>query len=185
MRRRRTCWKTSRNGTTTPTTIRDALTEDDIRATDKRARFVTVAAYEEAGGAVRRDLFAEDDEGVFLLDAALLDRLALEKLRSEAEQVKAEGWKWVEAALDVDRSEMDFRVRRPEPCPCRTRKPRSTSVFRKSTRSCLSKQRRAERGNLRTASTPSSPASRSWKTRESAYTPEVAGHCRSYRHARP
>ena len=96
-------------------TIRDALTENDIRASDKRARFVTVAAYEEAGGAVRRDLFAEDDEGVFLLDAALLDRLALEKLRLEAEQVKAEGWKWVEAALDVDRSEMDFRVRRPEP----------------------------------------------------------------------
>jgi ParB family transcriptional regulator, chromosome partitioning protein len=96
-------------------TIRDALTENDIRASDKRARFVTVAAYEEAGGAVRRDLFAEDDEGVFLLDAALLDRLALEKVRLEAEQVKAEGWKWVEAALDVDRSEMDFRVRRPEP----------------------------------------------------------------------
>ena len=96
-------------------TIRDALTENDIRASDKRARFVTVAAYEEAGGAVRRDLFAEDDEGVFLFDAPLLDRLALEKLRLEAEQVKAEGWKWVEAALDVDRSEMDFRVRRPEP----------------------------------------------------------------------
>src|SRR5580704_11344837 len=53
-------------------TIRDALTENDIRASDKRARFVTVAAYEEAGGAVRRDLFAEDDDGVFLLDAALL-----------------------------------------------------------------------------------------------------------------
>jgi len=98
-------------------TIRDALTEDDIRASDRRARFVTVAAYEEAGGAVRRDLFAQDDEGVFLLDAALLDRLALEKLRSEAETVRAEGWKWVEAALDVDRSEMDYRVRRPESVP--------------------------------------------------------------------
>ncbi len=98
-------------------TIRDALTEDDIRATDKRARFVTVAAYEEAGGAVRRDLFAEGDEGVFLLDSALLDRLALEKLRTEAAMVKAEGWKWVEVAIDVDRSEMDFRVRRPERLP--------------------------------------------------------------------
>ncbi len=98
-------------------TIRDALTENDIRATDKRARFVTIAAYEDAGGAVRRDLFAEDDEGVFLLDSALLDRLALEKLRAKAEAVKAEGWKWVEIAIDVDRSEMDFRVRRPEPLP--------------------------------------------------------------------
>ncbi|HTR34992.1 MAG TPA: ParB/RepB/Spo0J family partition protein [Bryobacteraceae bacterium] len=98
-----------------PDTIRDALTENDIRASDKRAQFVTVAAYEEAGGAVRRDLFAEDDEGVFLLDSQLLDRLALEKLKSEAEAIKAEGWKWVEVAVEVDRSEMDFRVRRPEP----------------------------------------------------------------------
>ncbi len=96
-------------------TIRDSLTENDIRASDKRARFVTVAAYEEAGGAVRRDLFAEDDQGVFLLDSALLDRLALDKLKAESEKVKAEGWKWVDVALDIDHSEMDFRVRRPEP----------------------------------------------------------------------
>jgi ParB family transcriptional regulator, chromosome partitioning protein len=100
-----------------PSYIRNALTQDDIRATDKRARFVTVAAYEEAGGAVRRDLFAEDDEGVFLLDGQLLDRLALEKLKTEAETVKAEGWQWVEPALELDRPEMDFRVRRPDPLP--------------------------------------------------------------------
>ncbi len=98
-----------------PETIRDSLTENDIRASDKRARFVTVEAYEEAGGAIRRDLFAEGDEGVFLLDSVLLDRLALQKLKSEAETVKAEGWKWVDTAVDVDRSEMDFRVMRPEP----------------------------------------------------------------------
>jgi ParB family chromosome partitioning protein len=100
-----------------PDTIRDALTENDIRATDKRARFVTIDAYEEAGGAVRRDLFAEDEEGVFLMDSTVLDRLALEKLNSEAETIKAEGWKWVDAALDVDRSELDFRVMRPQPLP--------------------------------------------------------------------
>jgi ParB family transcriptional regulator, chromosome partitioning protein len=100
-----------------PDDIRNALTQDDIAATDRRARFVTLPAYEEAGGTFRRDLFAEGDEGVFLLDAELLDRLALEKLQAEAEVIKAEGWKWVEAAVTVDRSEMDFRVRRPEPLP--------------------------------------------------------------------
>lgn len=100
-----------------PETIRDALTEDDIRASDKRVRFVTLETYEEAGGAIRRDLFAEDEEGVFLLDGELLDRLAREKLASEAEAVKAEGWKWTETALYVDRSEIDFRVRRPEHLP--------------------------------------------------------------------
>jgi ParB family chromosome partitioning protein len=98
--------------------IRKFLTEDDITATDKRARFVTVAAYEAAGGEVRRDLFADEDEGVFLLDAELLNRLAKEKLQAEAEAVKAEGWKWAEIVPEFHREEYgDFRVRRPEPLP--------------------------------------------------------------------
>jgi ParB family transcriptional regulator, chromosome partitioning protein len=101
----------------TPRHIRDALTQGDIRATDKRARFVTIAAYEEAGGGVRRDLFAQGDDGVFLLDAALLDRLALDKLRAEAERLRGEGWKWVEAVMELDRSETNFRERDPEPLP--------------------------------------------------------------------
>jgi ParB family chromosome partitioning protein len=100
-----------------PDDIRSALTQDDIAATDRRARFVTLAAYEQAGGGIRRDLFAEGDEGVFLLDAALLNRLAREKLASEAEAVQAEGWKWVETTPEIDRWEMNFRVMRPEPLP--------------------------------------------------------------------
>ena len=101
-----------------PEDIRDALTQGEIAATDKRARFVTVAAYEEAGGAVKRDLFAAGDEGVFLLDAALLDRLAQQKLQAEAEALKAEGWKWVEAVPELDyEARGEFRVRRPEPLP--------------------------------------------------------------------
>ena len=76
-----------------PRSIRSALTQDEIPATDKRVRFVTVSGYEEAGGAVRRDLFAAGDDGIFILDSALLDRLALEKLQSEAQAVYAEGWK--------------------------------------------------------------------------------------------
>jgi single stranded DNA-binding protein len=71
---------------THPSSIRRALTQGEIMATDKRVRFVTFAAYEEAGGAVRRDLLAEGDDGVFILDAELLDRLAREKLEAEAER---------------------------------------------------------------------------------------------------
>jgi ParB family chromosome partitioning protein len=104
-----------RNGS--PANIRAVLTQDEIGATDKRVRYVTLAAYEAEGGALRRDLFAEGEKGMFVLDAQLLDRLAMEKLTLEAETVKAEGWKWVEMALELDRSEMDFRVRRPEPLP--------------------------------------------------------------------
>lgn len=35
-----------------PDDIRSALTQDDIAATDRRARFVTLAAYEQAGGGI-------------------------------------------------------------------------------------------------------------------------------------
>jgi len=82
--------------------IRSALTEDKIAATDRRARLVTVSAYEEAGGAVTRDLFDESDGGTFLLDSALLDRLAQQKLEAAAEEVRKEGWKWVEVHLELD-----------------------------------------------------------------------------------
>ncbi len=97
--------------------IRDALTQDEISLSDRRARFVTLAAYEEAGGDIRRDLFAEDENGVFVLDAELLERLAMEKLVTEAETIRAEGWKWVEAFVKFDRSQMNFRTRHPEALP--------------------------------------------------------------------
>jgi ParB family transcriptional regulator, chromosome partitioning protein len=101
-----------------PDTIRRLLTEGETTASDNLARFVTLAAYEAAGGPVRRDLFAKDDDGVFLLDAGLLERLALEKLKAEAENIRAEGWKWVEALPEFDYgSRGEFRMRRPEQLP--------------------------------------------------------------------
>lgn len=80
--------------------IRAALTENEVSATDKRVRFVTLKAYEKAGGATRRDLFSEGDDGIFIADIALLDRLAIEKLDKAAKPVRAEGWKWVEARTE-------------------------------------------------------------------------------------
>ena len=56
-------------------------------------RYVTLKAYEKAGGALRRDLFSDDDKKAFLLDPALLERLAIDKLQKRAKQVLAEGWK--------------------------------------------------------------------------------------------
>jgi ParB family chromosome partitioning protein len=76
------------------------LTEKTVAASDRRARFVGLAAYEDAGGAVLRDLFADDDCGGWLQDAALLSRLVDEKLKALGESVAAEGWKWVEIAID-------------------------------------------------------------------------------------
>jgi len=82
-----------------PYYIRRQLTETAIRASEKRARFVGVAAYEAAGGIVMRDLF-EQDNGGWLQDAALLDRLAIAKLTSGAETLRAEGWRWIEVAIE-------------------------------------------------------------------------------------
>jgi ParB family chromosome partitioning protein len=80
-----------------PYQIRRLLTEDAVRASDKRAQFVGIAEYEAADGIVLRDLF-ESDDGGWLQDPALLDRLVAEKLDREAVAVRGEGWKWVEVA---------------------------------------------------------------------------------------
>jgi len=81
-----------------PYQIRRMLTETTVRASDKRAVFVGIEAYEAAGGIVMRDLFQSDDGG-WLQDAGLLDRLVGEKLKAEAETIAAEGWKWIEVAV--------------------------------------------------------------------------------------
>jgi ParB family chromosome partitioning protein len=72
---------------------------------DPVAKYVTLKAYEKAGGATRRDLFSDDDKKAYLLDAPLLERLAVEKLSKKAKQVRAEGWKWVDVRVRYDRDE--------------------------------------------------------------------------------
>jgi len=81
-----------------PYVIRRQLTEGAVRASDKRAQFIG-AAFEQAGGTVLRDLFQGDDGG-WLQDPALIDRLVAEKLEQEAERVRAEGWRWIEVMPD-------------------------------------------------------------------------------------
>jgi ParB family chromosome partitioning protein len=97
--------KALRNMDDDPRSIRRALTEGEIPASHKAVKFVTLKAYEKAGGQVRRDLFAEDDEGVFILDQELLQTLALAKLEKTADGLRKEGWKWVEIRLEQDHSE--------------------------------------------------------------------------------
>ena len=94
-------WDTiSRSHNQDPYYIRRMLTETAVRASDRRAVFVGIEAYEAAGGVVMRDLF-EQDNGGWLQDPALLEQLVLEKLTAGAETLKAdEGWKWVDAAFD-------------------------------------------------------------------------------------
>jgi ParB family chromosome partitioning protein len=76
------------------------LTETSVRASDRRAIFVGIVAYEAAGGVGLRDLLQGDDGG-WLEDPALLDRLVAERLQIEAEALGSEGWKWIEVATDL------------------------------------------------------------------------------------
>lgn len=83
-----------------PWIIRRDLTASNVEASDRRAVFVGPEAYNEAGGYIIRDLFTED-RGGFYEDAALLDRLVLDKLEKIAAEVQeAEGWKWASAYID-------------------------------------------------------------------------------------
>ena len=97
-----------------PHNLRDRLTEREIDAhRHPLVRFVGLDAYEAAGGGTRRDLFAEADSGVYLTDAALLERLAQDKLASLAAEVKAEGWAWVDATPGTTHADLQAFQRAP------------------------------------------------------------------------
>ena len=96
--------------------IRRLLTEGRIPATASIARFIGAAAYEAAGGALTRDLFAEEDErGIWFDDPALLRKLALERLEAAAEELRTK-WSWAEARVEVEWSDTArFAQIRPKP----------------------------------------------------------------------
>ena len=94
----------------TPDVIRKALTSRHVSPRDRRAIFVGAAAYEAAGGAILRDLFAEDGGG-WLTDSQLLDRLVREKLEAAAAAIREGGWKWVEVHAEYPHALPFTRIR--------------------------------------------------------------------------
>ena len=84
-----------------PNDIRARLTQDAVTATSGLARFVGLEAYEAAGGKIERDLFTDDDRGVYLTDRKLLAELAEARLRKAADRL-SKRWKWTEVAIDPD-----------------------------------------------------------------------------------
>jgi ParB family chromosome partitioning protein len=78
--------------------VREALTRNAVRGTDRRAKFVGLDAYEAAGGRLTRDLFAEDHA---LHDEQLLDKLFASHLDAAALRIKEEeGWAEVRTTPD-------------------------------------------------------------------------------------
>ncbi|MGZ0024650.1 ParB/RepB/Spo0J family partition protein [Stenotrophomonas sp. S4] len=97
-----------------PSHLRERLTEREIDAyRHPLVRFVGLDSYEAEGGGIRRDLFAEGDAGVYLNDAALLERLAQDKLAGIAATVRAEGWAWVDATPGVTHADLHVFQRAP------------------------------------------------------------------------
>ena len=81
--------------------VKRLLTEERVPGASAVARFVGGEAYEAAGGAVMRDLFARDDEsGVWFEDPVLLETLAMAKLQAAADEL-ATRWKWATAMVEV------------------------------------------------------------------------------------
>lgn len=74
--------------------VKARLQPEAVKLTDRRAAFVGLDAYTAAGGEVTRDLFEEN--GTYLQNPDLLDRLFAEKLEDAATAIEAEGWKWIE-----------------------------------------------------------------------------------------
>lgn len=91
----------SQTGHDSPYTIRRMLTETSVAARDPRALFIGIDAYQQAGGNVTRDLFADGDAAYFD-DVTLVERLVDERLREAAATIQQEGWGWVEYAADYD-----------------------------------------------------------------------------------
>ena len=81
-----------------PYHIRRLITEGAVKGNDRRVLYVGSEAYEAADGVILRDLFSEDGGGWYQ-DVAVLDRLAAEKLAEDVKTIKAEGWRWVETAV--------------------------------------------------------------------------------------
>lgn len=77
-----------------PQSIRSGLLKEAFSPTSSRAKFVGEDAYRAAGGVVVEDLFGDD---VKWTDAALVERLAADKLSKMQADALAEGWSFFES----------------------------------------------------------------------------------------
>lgn len=109
----RQAWYTARGDwERDPRTLRNYVTREKMPANARLAKFVGLDAYRTAGGEVVQDLFSDR---AWLADPALVDKLAMDKLEAKAEQLRADGWSWVECWLDVDYGRLNSHTALPEP----------------------------------------------------------------------
>jgi len=107
------------NGTGVPPGyLRNKIVSEELVTGSGLFRFVGEAAYEAAGGVIRRDLFSNDESS--WADRHLTETLALKKLEAHAQHVMAEeGWSWCESRLGAVRAygtdSMAWQLNMPDP----------------------------------------------------------------------
>ena len=77
--------------------IKKMLKPDAVRDNDRKAVYVGLDAYKDAGGRTSTDLFADE---ILIDDPAILDDLFSEKLAKASAELLAQGWKWAEPIND-------------------------------------------------------------------------------------
>lgn len=89
--------------------VREFLNAGKVQVSSTLMEYVTLPAYEAAGGRVERDLFSDDEDGGTVADPTTLTTLALEKLTADFPLQAAQdaGWKWVDYAVTYDHAEYD------------------------------------------------------------------------------
>lgn len=93
-----------------PHRIREMLTSQKVNIeTNSIVKFVTVEAFEKAGGVVERDLFSTTGGG-YIADVALLEKLAHDAMLPKADELRAQGFAWVETKLSLTYSELEQYV---------------------------------------------------------------------------
>src|SRR5215469_16514639 len=92
-------WDSAQNWERSPHNLRRLLTEKKVSSSDKRAIFVGVKAYSDAGGAMEQDLFDDENEG-YLTDPALLNRLVSARCEKLVSDLLDQGWAWAQPYLE-------------------------------------------------------------------------------------
>jgi ParB family transcriptional regulator, chromosome partitioning protein len=83
--------------------IKKQLFQEEVSAKDRRLKIVSLDEYKAAGGQTRVDLFSENGDEL-ITDPALLDELVAHHLERRGEELKVEGWGWVEVRNELVQS---------------------------------------------------------------------------------
>lgn len=94
-------------------TLKNRLTEEEVEETDVRVKVIGLKNYIQAGGAIRADLFS-DEQTQFLSDPGLVDMMLGERLEAHAQVLRDEDWAWVDICPVYDYQHRQLYVSKPK-----------------------------------------------------------------------